>query len=102
MAYEYQIFTNNEPNRAVFLDRDGVINRKKDDYVKTWPEFEFLPGVLDAIYRLSTLTNYLVFVVTNQSCVGRGLTTWNDIETIHQNMVRAVESHGGKINDIAV
>ena len=43
-------------NKAVFLDRDGVINRKlENDYVKSWAEFQFLPGVIEAIKALSQL-----------------------------------------------
>ena len=38
---------------AVFLDRDGVINVNRADHVKTWEEFEFLPGAIDAIVDLS-------------------------------------------------
>ena len=39
--------------RYVFLDRDGVINKDSPDYVKSWAEFEFLPGSLDAIRLLT-------------------------------------------------
>ena len=87
---------------AVFLDRDGVINRPRKEYVKTWSEFEFLPGALDALRRLATLSDRLIFVVTNQSCIGRGLTTWEAVEAIHRNMVAAVEEWGGRIDDIAL
>jgi len=49
----------NTAKRYVFLDRDGVINKNSPDYVKSWSEFEFLPGSLDAI-RLLTEKNYQV------------------------------------------
>ena len=41
--------------RAVFLDRDGVICRHSPDYIKSWEEFEFIPGSLDALKGLATL-----------------------------------------------
>ena len=58
---------------AIFLDRDGVINRKKPEgeYVSRWQEFEFLPGALDAIRRF-VQKRLPVFVVTNQRGVARG------------------------------
>jgi len=42
-------------NPAIFLDRDGVINHNRADHVKSWEEFEFLPGAMDALRRLSRL-----------------------------------------------
>lgn len=52
--------------RAVFLDRDGVINKRiVDDYVKSWEEFQFLPGVFEAIKTI-TEKGYFAIVVTNQ------------------------------------
>ncbi len=59
--------------RYVFLDRDGVINKDSPDYVKSWSEFEFLPGNLDSI-RLLTEKNYQVVVITNQSIINRKMT----------------------------
>ena len=42
-----------QARRAVFVDRDGVICRNRDDYVKSWEEFVFLPGVLSGLARLA-------------------------------------------------
>ena len=50
--------------KVVFLDRDGVINRDSPDYVKTWEEFEFLPGSLDAI-SLLTRNSFTILIITN-------------------------------------
>ena len=59
--------------KVVFLDRDGVINRKLDhDYVKCWGEFEFLPQSLEAI-SLLTKAEFQVIIVTNQACVNKGI-----------------------------
>ena len=55
-----------DSNWALFLDRDGVINKTlPGDYVKTWDEFEFLEGVLDALRLFSTIFGKIL-VVTNQ------------------------------------
>ncbi len=57
--------------RAVFLDRDGVINENRDSYVRSWDEFVFLPNVIRSIRRLAA--HFTIVVVTNQSVIGQGL-----------------------------
>ena len=84
---------------VVFLDRDGVINRDSPDYVKSWSEFEFIPGSLEAL-KLLNLNGYVSIVITNQSAVNRKMITIKELENTHARMKRAVKSHGGKIKDI--
>jgi len=84
---------------AVFLDRDGVINRRRPDHVRRWEEFEFLPGTLDALTQLRA-ADATVVVVTNQSAVGRGLMTLDDLRAIHRQMLRQIEAAGGHISAI--
>lgn len=86
--------------RAIFLDRDGVINYNRTDYVKSWTEFEFLPGSLQALRYLHE-AGYQVFVVTNQAAVGRKLITQATLDDIHARMRSQVLLHGGKIHDLA-
>lgn len=83
--------------QAIFLDRDGVINRERSDYVKNWSEFEFLPGALDAIARLTTLRRPIV-VITNQSPIGRGIVAESEIHQIHRKMRINVERAAGRID----
>lgn len=90
-----------EPPAAVFIDRDGVINRNRCDYVKSWSEFEFLPGALEALARL-TRAGRRVFVVTNQSAVGRGLLLPEELVGLHAQMRSAVAEYGGEIEDVLV
>ncbi len=85
--------------RYVFLDRDGVINKDSPDYVKSWAEFEFLPGSLDAI-RLLTKYNYQVVIITNQSIINRKMASLDDLEYLHAMMKNAITEEGGKIKDI--
>jgi D-glycero-D-manno-heptose 1,7-bisphosphate phosphatase len=82
---------------AVFLDRDGVINQNREDYVKSWEEVEFLPGVLDALKELAS-SNYLIFVLTNQSAVGRGLLSLTSLDSMHHQMKTVIENQGGRID----
>jgi len=85
--------------KVVFLDRDGVINRDSPDYIKSWDEFEFLPGSLEALKRL-TGAGFAVIVITNQSAVGRRMISFEELERIHLNMQEVVSANGGRITDI--
>jgi D-glycero-D-manno-heptose 1,7-bisphosphate phosphatase len=85
--------------KTVFLDRDGVINRDSADYIKNWDEFEFLPGSLDAIRRL-TSRGFDIFVITNQSVINRKMVAETVLHDMFQRMRDAVESAGGRILDI--
>ncbi len=71
---------------SLFLDRDGVINRKlEDDYVKNWSEFEWLPGVRDALANLHKYF-YPIVVVTNQQGIGKGLMTESELQLLHHHI----------------
>lgn len=84
--------------KTVFLDRDGVINRKREnDYVKNWGEFEFLPNSLEAI-RLLTHADYQLIVVTNQACINKGILSSKALDHIHRKMVAEIKDAGGCIH----
>lgn len=82
--------------RLVLIDRDGVINRDSDEYIKHPDEWIPLPGSLEAIAAL-TAAGFDVVVITNQSGVGRGLFSEPMLERIHQKMRAAVAASGGQI-----
>lgn len=85
---------------TLFLDRDGVINKKlESDYVKHWIEFEFLEGVFDALKYLGNLFGKIV-VVTNQQGIGKKLYHVEDLEIIHKNMLYEISYHGGRIDKV--
>jgi len=84
---------------AVFLDRDGVINVNRDDYVKSWTEFRFLPGALDALSRLAA-SPAKVIIITNQSAVGRGLLSLDELKQIHATMTEVIQTRGGRIDHV--
>ena len=85
--------------KVVFLDRDGVINRDSRHYVKSWDEFEFIPGSLSAIRRLHT-HGHPVIIITNQSGVNRGLIPLDVLNDIHTRLKQKVRQNGGEITDI--
>lgn len=87
---------------TLFLDRDGVINRRiVDGYVTSWEEFEFLPGVLEAIRIFAERFKYIV-IVTNQQGVGKGLMTMDQVDAVHDRMCTEIEAFGGRIDGILV
>jgi D-glycero-D-manno-heptose 1,7-bisphosphate phosphatase len=71
-------------NRAVFLDRDGVLNEEKN-YLHRVEDFVLFPGVPAALARLAA-AGFQLFIVTNQSGVGRGYFTMDDVEKLHAHL----------------
>lgn len=67
--------------------------------MKSWAEFEFLPGVFEALARLARL-DVPIIVITNQGAIGRGLTTHEAVDEIHARMVLAIQEHGGRVDDV--
>jgi D-glycero-D-manno-heptose 1,7-bisphosphate phosphatase len=85
--------------RAIFLDRDGVINANRLDHVKSWAEFVFLPGALDALKRIAA-SDFAVIVTTNQAAIARGLTSDTAVRDIHTQMAKQVVRAGGRIDAV--
>jgi histidinol-phosphate phosphatase family protein len=89
-----------DPTWTLFLDRDGVINRRiVGGYVTRWEEFEFLPGAVEALRILAPAFGPVV-VVSNQQGVGKGLMTNRDVESIHLKMTVEVLKTGGRIDRV--
>ena len=85
---------------TLFLDRDGVINKKRDnDYVKSTNEFEFLPGSLEALALLAKKFRTIV-VVTNQQGIGKGLMSESDLTAVHDNMNEQIRANGGRVDAV--
>jgi histidinol-phosphate phosphatase family protein len=91
---------NTDRDWTLFLDRDGVINHEKEnDYILNWSEFEFYPGVTEAIRLLSEKFATIV-VISNQRGVGRGLMNEKDLLDIQQRMKSEIAKAGGRIDKI--
>ncbi|HRD07310.1 MAG: HAD family hydrolase [Saprospiraceae bacterium] len=85
---------------TLFLDRDGVINRKLEaDYVKSISEFDLLPGVLEALYLLDPFFVHIV-VVTNQQGIGKGLMTVDGLSWIHKFLFHELENAKARIDAV--
>jgi len=85
--------------RLIILDRDGVINHDSDEYIKSPDEWRPIPGSPEAIARLHR-HGYKVFVISNQSGLGRKLFDMDTLGAIHRKMHDTVEEAGGKIEAI--
>jgi D-glycero-D-manno-heptose 1,7-bisphosphate phosphatase len=89
--------------KAVFLDRDGVINEvltNRVKFVNKPHEFYFLPGVPEAIRKLNQEFSY-IFVVTNQGGIGLGYMKEKQLHSIHDHMREELRKEGAIIHDIA-
>ena len=75
-------------NRAIFLDRDGVLNEEMGDYVWTPARFRICPGVPESVARLKAAGYYLI-VITNQAGIAKGLYTSADVLACHDILQQA-------------
>ena len=87
--------------KLVILDRDGVINRDSDSFIKGPEEWFALPGSLEAIARLSR-ANWRVVVASNQSGIARGLFSMATLNAIHAKLRSELAHVGGAIDAIFI
>ena len=85
--------------KAVFLDRDGVINANHEGYVTSWDQFRFLPGALEGLRQL-TAAGHRLAVITNQAAVGRGLASAEEVEQLNARMLSALAEGGARIDAV--
>ena len=87
--------------KIVLLDRDGVINKfpGKGNYVLSWQEFSFLPGVFGALTKLKK-AGYKVFIVSNQACVSKGFISKESLLGITDNMLKELKAQGILIDGV--
>ena len=100
MQLENKVFLNSTmipKNRAIFLDRDGVLNKDRIDYVKNIDELEIFPNIGKCIRQINE-RGFLVIVITNQSAIGRKLITSNDVENIHEHIQNFLKKSNAKID----
>lgn len=86
---------------AVFVDRDGVICENRPDHVRTWSEFQFVPGSVEALAALRR-AGIPMFVVTNQSVIGRGMVNRRTLDQIHERMLDVFHGSGVVIESVLV
>ena len=84
---------------AIFLDRDGVINENRSDYIKSWSEFHFIAGSKEAVAML-TMAGHRVIICTNQAVVAKDIITIDTVENIHRHMVMEIAEAGGMVERV--
>ncbi len=84
-------------SRLILLDRDGILNVNRPDYVKSLEEVCFYQDALEALKYLYR-KEIGVILISNQSGVNRGLITWSDFWEMHEGIIRRVEEYGGSID----
>lgn len=98
LKYPQPDFSKIDHTWTLFLDRDGVINRNKDEsYVFTPDEFHFNDGALEALRILSDRFG-IVVVLTNQRGIGKGLMDVQQLSLIHDHMINEINAAGGRID----
>ncbi len=87
---------------CLFIDRDGVINRQVvGDYVRSWADFEWLPGAATAVGELLQWAPYVV-IATNQQGISKGLMSVDDVADIHRHIQMATSRNSLEINAFQV
>lgn len=84
--------------KVIFLDRDGVVNKYpgENEYVKSWREFRFLPRAKNGLKKLSD-SGFKIFIVSNQSGIGKGIYSQKALDLITRNMLRGLRAQGIRI-----
>lgn len=85
-------------NRAVFLDRDGVINREVD-VLRSIKQLRLMPNAAQAIKKINKL-GFLAIIITNQPVIARGWLTEKEVEKMHAVLVARLKKSGAKIDAI--
>jgi len=86
-------------DKLIILDRDGVINQDRDDYVKSCDEWIPISNSLEAI-ALLTQAGYTLTIATNQSGIARGYYTLSELHAMHQKMMDLLKPLSGRIDSI--
>lgn len=85
-------------NKAVFLDRDGVINEERGEYTWKKEDFRILPDVVNALLKLKE-KGYLLIIITNQGGIARGIYTMEDFYEVNRYMLDELAKKNVKIDD---
>ena len=88
-----------EPVKAIFLDRDGVINEERGDYTWLLEDFRINPGVLEAL-RQWQADGYLLIIISNQGGVAKGIYAKKDVDYLHLHLERSLSNQGIRLTAI--
>ncbi|MGE0090220.1 MAG: D-glycero-alpha-D-manno-heptose-1,7-bisphosphate 7-phosphatase [Bacteroidales bacterium] len=86
-------------NKAVFFDRDGVINHDPGDYTYLPEEFIINDGIIPSLKKLSD-HGYLLIIITNQGGIAKGIYTHQHVEKIHEIFINELKKSGIELTEI--
>jgi D-glycero-D-manno-heptose 1,7-bisphosphate phosphatase len=86
-------------NRAIFLDRDGIINIERNDYTFRIEDFEFVTGIIESLKKLQN-AGFLLIVISNQGGIAKGLYTITDVEIVHKFMNDKLNENGVFLTEV--
>jgi D-glycero-D-manno-heptose 1,7-bisphosphate phosphatase len=86
---------------TIFLDRDGVIIENRPNYVRSWADVEFIPGVLESLAQIAH-SDYAIVIVTNQAGIGKGLVDPQMVADINHQIQREIVRQGGRVDGLYV
>ena len=84
---------------ALFLDRDGVIIENRQDYIRSWSDVAIYPQALAALAKIKS-SQHKIFIITNQSVIGRGLISQDAGQEINERLVKKIQFSGGRIDGV--
>jgi D-glycero-D-manno-heptose 1,7-bisphosphate phosphatase len=85
--------------KALFLDRDGVLNRERGDYTYTAEDFDVLPNVVNSL-KLAREKGYLLIVISNQGGIAKGIYNQERVEHLHGLMAEKLATVGVRFDEI--
>ncbi len=88
-----------EKNKAIFLDRDGVINAERGDYTWLLEDFKINEGLTDAL-QIFQKKKYLLIVISNQGGIAKGIFKKEDVDYLHLHLVRVFKSRAIELTEI--
>ncbi len=86
-------------NKAIFLDRDGIINIERGEYTYRLADFVFVDGLVKSLRRFQT-QGFKLIIVSNQSGIGKGIYSFADVELLHAHLLRFMRLNGIEIHEI--
>ncbi|MCF8278007.1 MAG: HAD family hydrolase [Flavobacteriales bacterium] len=86
-------------NKALFLDRDGVLNRERGEYTFRSEDFELLPDVIESL-KLAQEKDYLLIVISNQGGIAKGIYLKSDVEKLHGILNSTLKTNGVHLSEI--
>lgn len=88
-------------NKAILLDRDGVVNIERGDYTYNIDDFEFVDGIIESM-KLFQNAGFLLIIITNQGGINKKIYTLSEMELLHNYMIKKLEENKVNLAEIYV